>query len=154
MENKEELIARVHAAAEVIANGDEKRSREEALNQYVALRELLHVFAHGLFLSLRSIFQLLQDLHQPAVRFRIACRGEPRHGGGCGAEVEPGRRDGEGHLAGCLGVRTAKMIWPDARVFGPIAEGWMHSTCPMPLDILSGLWSFVESLLCYAQTIR
>ncbi|EED83727.1 predicted protein [Postia placenta Mad-698-R] len=33
MENKEELIARVHAAAEVIANGDEKRSREEALNQ-------------------------------------------------------------------------------------------------------------------------
>lgn len=33
MEDKEELIARVHRAAEIIANGEEPRSLEEALNQ-------------------------------------------------------------------------------------------------------------------------
>ncbi|KZT09085.1 UROD/MetE-like protein [Laetiporus sulphureus 93-53] len=33
MEDKEGLIKRVHEAAEVIANGDQKRSKEEALNQ-------------------------------------------------------------------------------------------------------------------------
>ncbi|CCM03870.1 uncharacterized protein FIBRA_06021 [Fibroporia radiculosa] len=33
MEVKEELIARVYQAAEIIANGEEKRSKEQALNQ-------------------------------------------------------------------------------------------------------------------------
>ncbi|CCM06588.1 uncharacterized protein FIBRA_08866 [Fibroporia radiculosa] len=33
MEVKEELVRRVHQAAEIIANGEDKRSKEEALNQ-------------------------------------------------------------------------------------------------------------------------
>ncbi|KAL6299977.1 hypothetical protein BKA93DRAFT_819683 [Sparassis latifolia] len=33
MENKDELVRRVYAAAEIIADGQEKRSKEEALNQ-------------------------------------------------------------------------------------------------------------------------
>lgn len=35
LENKQHLIQRVYAAAEQIANGEVKRSKEEALNQYV-----------------------------------------------------------------------------------------------------------------------
>ena len=37
MEDKEVLKKKVHDAAEVIANGDKKRSVEEALNQCVSL---------------------------------------------------------------------------------------------------------------------
>ena len=35
MEDKDELVKKVHAAAEVIADGEQKRSKEDALNQCV-----------------------------------------------------------------------------------------------------------------------
>lgn len=44
LEDKDEMVKKVHAAAEVIANGEEKRSKEAALNQYVVISPRCRAF--------------------------------------------------------------------------------------------------------------
>lgn len=87
LEDKEELKAKVHAAASVIANGTVPRSQEEALNQYVIL--LPH--HPDTYYRVLICTDVAQNLHLAAVWIRLPCGWKPRHGGRCDQEAVFGR---------------------------------------------------------------
>jgi hypothetical protein len=87
LEHVEHVKQRIHEAAETIAGGELKRSKEEALNQFVALLR-----------ACRTVADDLQDLLEPTVRVREPLGGQPGDVAGHGAQAAAGGRDLPGDL--------------------------------------------------------